>query len=506
VLRLAVIAGVAASLALAAAASGAERPGKIETRIAAIPPGNDVQALGVTPDRRIAVAGTTRFGPSWGWVRAYLPTGVPDAGFGEGGEVRFDADYREVAAMAMQPDGRILVGQTGGPAKLHRLNPDGGRDASFGNGGSVDIDSAATAYARLFEVMLQPDGRILVVSAGPLNGPQPVVLRRYLAGGSPDPSFGTDGQVLLPMAAPILYSSVALQSDGRIVLVAAAGDPPLRIARLSTTGDLDASFGRGGVAPIELGRSRWRAEVRQADGDGWRPLILPGGRIRIPVSFGARASVSRVALVGLTAAGHPDARFGRQGLALGPRRPFAGRSEWPRAAVLDTHGGILVAGGTGSTDDLAGDDASIVRRFRPDGSLDLSFGHRGLVRDTLLGGGASLEQRLAVLDAHTVVLAEQQTTPKYQTWNGGAVHTLHAGYDRDDPSISLVAGCRSLRVRITDLSALDSVVVRADGRVVRRTSRKRLRVRLRAATSRVSVRATDLADNTSTRKVRLPRC
>jgi uncharacterized delta-60 repeat protein len=493
--RLAAIAVVAASLVLPTWASGAERPGSVEARIARIAPGNEVQALGVMPDRRIVVAGTPHFGPPlWSWVRAYLPTGTPDAGFGHEGEVRFDADYGQFVALAVQPDGRILVGQNGSPAKLHRLNPDGSPDASFGSGNTI------------VDIALQPDGRILVVGADPLNGPQPVDVRRYLPDGSPDPSFGSKGQVLIPMGAPPWDASLALQPGGQIVLVVVAGDPALRIARLSADGSLDSSFGRGGVAPIELGRRRWRPDVYPANGDAWRPLILPDGRIRIPVTFGLRAGVSRVGLVGLKATGHADLSFGRQGLALGPRPPLPDVSEWVQAAVRDTHGGILVAGGTGNTDDLAGDDATIVRRFRRDGSLDLSFGRRGLVRDTLLGGGASLQQLMAMLDADTVVLAEQKVTYKYSTWHGGAVSTLHAGYDRGDPKISLTAGCRSLAVSISDLSGMSEVLVRAGRRVIRRTTRKHFRVRLPRDARRVSVRATDLAENSSTRRVRLRRC
>jgi uncharacterized delta-60 repeat protein len=494
---------IVAVLISAGASWAAERPGSIDTQIARIAPGDDVQALGVTPDHRILVAGTSHFGPPSGsWVRAYLPTGAPDAGFGHEGEVRFDAYYGQFVKMAVQPDGRILVGQNGSPAKLHRLNPDGSPDASFGSGGTVDVDFAPTPYAGI-DIAPQPNGRILVVGTDLANDPpQPTDLRRYLPDGSPDPSFGAHGQVLLPTTARPGYSNVALQPDGQIVLVAF----PLRIARLSADGSLDSSFGREGVAPIELGRPRWRADVYPANSDAWRPLILPDGRIRIPVTFGLRAGVSRVGLLGLKATGHADLSFGRQGLALGPRPPLAHVSEWVQAAVRDRHGGILVAGGTGNTDDLAGDDATIVRRFRRDGSLDLSFGRRGLVRDKLLGGGASLEQLMAMLDADTVVVAEQNVTYKYSTWNGGAVSTLHAGYDRGDPKISLTAGCRSLAVSISDLSGMDEVLVRSVRRVIRRTSRKQFRVRLPRDARRVSVRATDLAENSSTRRARLPRC
>ena len=85
---------------------------------------------------------------------------------------------------------------------------------------------------------------------------------------------------------------------------------------------------------------------------------------------------------------------------------------------------------------------------------------------------------------------------RYQSWHGGTIHTLHAGYDRGDPKISLTAGCRSLAVSISDLSGMDEV----------RTALRSFRVRTRRGGSRVSVRATDLAENSSIGRVRLPRC
>jgi hypothetical protein len=167
----------------------------------------------------------------------------------------------------------------------------------------------------------------------------------------------------------------------------------------------------------------------------------------------------------------------------------------------------VIAGSLWSGAELTGDDVGLVRRFRRNGTPDRSFGPRGAARGAVPGGGyPTIEQKLAFLDDDTLVVAEHNYDFKYGTWTAAGLRTLHAGYDRDDPLIALVAGCRSLRVRISDLSALDRVIVRADGRVIRRTSRKRLRVRLPKGTRRLSVRATDLAGNSSIRRLRLRGC
>jgi uncharacterized delta-60 repeat protein len=499
-----VVMAVVVSLAIAAAAMAAagERPGRIGSRVATVGYGEDIQALGTLPTGRIVVAGTLRSGyPMRAFVRAYLPGGWADPSFGQAGEVEFDSEHW-VGDMAVAPDGRIVLAFALGPPRLIRLNPDGSRDASFGSGGVVDADFGSAPF--LEGLALYPDGRIVAVGNPITSDGRAVVVRRFLPDGSPDPSFGDDGRVDLEKGFTV-YAAPALQPDGGIVVAIQGDEAGPRIARISADGRLDSGFGRGGLALLQLGRARWLSQVDPPYGFSWRPLVLPDGRIRIPVGFGAREHGSRLGLVGLTADGDVDRRFGRDGLALGPRPPVSDRDEWPRAAVGDPSGSILVAGSTARGDTLNGDEASVVRRFRPDGTLDRSFGPRGVFRGKL-GTSETLEQELAVLDDDTLVFAEEASITRYQTFGGGTVSTLSAGYDRTDPSMSLVAGCRVARVRVTDLSGIEHVVVRAGARVIRRTARKRFRVRLPSGARRLSVRATDLAGNSSIRRVRLPRC
>jgi uncharacterized delta-60 repeat protein len=390
-----------------------------------------------------------------------------------------------------------------------RLNADGTPDPTFGSGGTREIDFPG-ATDMLSDLLLQPDGRMFVVGT-PFEevSPQKLLhLRRFLPDGLPDPTFGKNGEVDLSTGSPYaLDAKLSLQPDGRIVLVVRSyRDLPVRVARLSVNGQLDSSFGRGGLGEVEFGEPARAGRARTDTRSDWHPIILPDGRIRIPVRFDVlRERPYRMALVGLTVDGHPDLGFGQRGLALGPRPELPG-GESPEMVVRDRRGGLVVGGSLSSGEDFTLDDVGLVRRFLRDGTPDRSFGPRGSARGAVGGAYAVIEQRLAFLDGDTLVVADHTYDGKYGFWGPAAVRTLHAGYDRDDPSISLVAGCRSLRIRISDLSGLDRVVVRADGRVIRRTSRKRLRARLPAGTGRVSVRATDLAGNSSIRRVRLPRC
>jgi uncharacterized delta-60 repeat protein len=498
-LPIAICAGL---LAGAAQATGAERPGSVERKLATIAPGEDVQALAATPDHRILVAGRSAYG-GFMFVRALLSDGSADPGFGSAGEVRLGSEvYDEVAVLAVQPDGRILVGRSRS-STLSRLNRDGSLDPSFGTGGSLDLDfrSGATFF---LTVAVAADGRIVAAST-PQNSPE-VQVRRYLPTGTPDPTFGTHGQTAVVPPHPHFYSTLALQPGGRIVVVTDGGSAGFQIARLADDGTADPGFGSGGVAEVELGRRRWARVLHSPHGLEWRPAILPDGRIRIPVTFGPRNVVSRVGVLGLTVNGHVERRFGRQGLALGPRLAVSEGGEWPRVAVADANGSVLVAGSSASGDDLSGEDATIVRRFRVNGTPDLSFGHRGVMKGTLGSTGGAFEQQLAIFDGDTAVLSEEDWIPKYQSRSGGAISAVTAGYDRDDPSIAVRRACHSISVKITDVSGIQAVVVRAGHTVIRRTHRKHFRVRTPDGARRVSVTARDLAENVSTRRLRLPHC
>jgi uncharacterized delta-60 repeat protein len=510
VFRLALsVAVVVAVLVVAPAASAAERPGFLDERIAYIL-GEKIHALATLRDARILVAGGTQAYPGvHNRMRAFLPDGAPDPGFGGDGTVDLDPETREIVAMKVEPDGQVLLGLRGPQAALMRLNADGTPDPSFGSGGTLEIDFPG-ATDLLSDLLLQPDGRVLVVGT-PFEEVSPQKLlhvRRYLPDGLPDQTFGSNGELELATASPYVQDAkLTRQPDGRIVLVVRSyRDLPVRIARLSVDGQLDGSFGRGGLAAVEFGEPRRAKRARSSFGPDWHPLALPDGRIRIPVSFNVPGKPYHMALVGLTANGHPDLRFGRLGLALGPQPELPG-GESPGMVIRDRRGGLVIAGGLWSGAELTGDDVGLVRRFRRNGTPDRSFGPRGAARGAVPGGGyPTIEQKLAFLDDDTLVVAEHNYDFKYGTWTAAGLRTLHAGYDRDDPLIALVAGCRSLRVRISDLSALDRVIVRADGRVIRRTSRKRLRVRLPKGTRRLSVRATDLAGNSSIRRLRLRGC
>ena len=91
---------------------------------------------------------------------------------------------------------------------------------------------------------VQKDGKI--IAAGGSGGAFALV--RYSTSGKLDASFGKGGKVLTALGST---SAVALQPDGKIVAVVHAGGPVL--VRYTTRGKLDTSFGSDGEVEANLG-------------------------------------------------------------------------------------------------------------------------------------------------------------------------------------------------------------------------------------------------------------
>ena len=121
-------------------------------------------------------------GDDFGHAIARLkPDGSPDAAFDGDGTATLDFGSLADLAFAalLQPDGKIVVAgstQATGDFAVARLNPDGSPDMTFGAAGKATADFGAAAFA--FAMALQPDGRIVV--AGQRTGADDFAIARLL--------------------------------------------------------------------------------------------------------------------------------------------------------------------------------------------------------------------------------------------------------------------------------------------------------------------------------------
>jgi uncharacterized delta-60 repeat protein len=229
-----------------------------------------------------------------------------------------------------------------------------------GGGGKTPNDDFAAAAA------IQPDGRIVVAgeSSSAAQGGR-IALARYNVDGSLDQSFGGDGKVLTVGAADGV-GAVALQSDGKIVVVGDAYDGfnNFALTRYEHNGSLDMTFGAQGTVHVDMDGGA-RAVAIQGDGK-----ILAAGYSSNGIAFD-------FGLVRVGASGALDTTFGSGGKVITYAGGGLGRGATDM--VLQADGKIVVAGG------------SYIVRYNDDGSLDESFGVLGA-----LNTGSYYEQTSAV--------------------------------------------------------------------------------------------------------------
>jgi uncharacterized delta-60 repeat protein len=243
------------------------------------PGASDVlHAVVLQPDGRIVVAGDTPtggLGDTKFVLARYLPDGRLDPTFGQDGIVTTDLGQGIDSArgLVLQPDGRLVTvghGGTGAYPVAVRYLPDGSLDPTFGRGGRVTMAGPMTGA---MAAALQPDGRIVV--AGNANGTNPALaVARLLADGTPDTSFGDDGQVVTAVGWQANADAVIVQSNGRIAVAGAAdigkqrGQFAFLVARYEPDGVPDRSFGRDGVATTDFTPGTDEATALAVDASG----------------------------------------------------------------------------------------------------------------------------------------------------------------------------------------------------------------------------------------------
>ena len=348
------------------------------------------RAVAVQADGRVVAAGFAHTNDSvvsdFALVR-YDPMGALDPTFGTGGQVRtdFGGRFDEALAVAVQPDGKIVVAgsssdATGSDMAVARYTNDGNLDASFDGDGMALVDFGGESSARA--VALQPDGKAVLAGwvAQPVGGGCCVAdfaVARLTSAGALDSSFNGDGQVVtdfLPGADNThdAAQAVLVQADGRIVAagsgVAEGTSVDFAVARYLVDGSLDPTFSNDGRVTSDF--VGYFDEIRDLAVDTGGRLVAGGQSCEFP---GNADEVCDFGLARYASDGTLDRRFGRQGRV---RTDLGGDvGEGIRGVVVQADGRIVAAG------DTAGPGASDVglTRYRSDGRLDRSFGVRGVV-------------------------------------------------------------------------------------------------------------------------------
>jgi uncharacterized delta-60 repeat protein len=216
--------------------------------------------------------------------------------------------YNQPRRLAIQSDGKILVtGKTNESLPIgfavRRYNIDGSIDSKFGEFGS-GMAKIKTLYADATSIALQPDGKILVGGNG-WNGGMCAV--RYETNGFLDETFGNRG-IKTNIASTSGLNQILLQPDGKIVLLGTRGIEDdeeffITVARLVTDGGIDSSFSKYGSVTISEGRSN-TSDLPGAMAIDAKGRILICGATDLPTHYNISKS-SHTAIWGLTNSVNP---------------------------------------------------------------------------------------------------------------------------------------------------------------------------------------------------------
>jgi uncharacterized delta-60 repeat protein len=341
------------------------------------------RAVVVQPNGRVVVAGGGGPASSFCVVRLRAANGTLDPTFGSGGKkvIDFGGEDEGAHAVALQPDGKILLaGDTHLKPAVVRLRVNGTLDPSFENDGKKAFSWGA--IGRITAVVVAPNGKILL---GGFSGPEggDIKVARLNANGLLDKTFGTGGIAAVDFGGTEFGEAMARQADGRILVAGRADAGGAIVARLRATGALDPDFGAGGRVTLPGG------------GSANAVLVQPDRRI---VVAGNASGSGAMTVTRLMPGGSLDTGFGTNGTTA---IDFGALADLAGGAVLQPDGRIVVAGYTQATEDVA------VARLTPGGALDPSFGAGG--KATVDFGVATFGNAVALAPNGRIVVAGQKS-------------------------------------------------------------------------------------------------
>jgi len=298
-----------------------------------------------------------------GMIARRLSNGTLDATYHNNGYSDMVSMY--LGSAAMQSDGKIVLAgapnQTSG-IMLARYNIDGTLDPTFGQGG-ITITTIANSWF-LNTIVITPSGNIVVAGNSSPNGHTEFTLARYSSSGALDATFGSQGIVTTDFnGLPTSIISLALQPDGMIIAggtVPTNGNGDFALARYTANGSLDPTFNSTGIVTSDFGSLDILNSVAVSS-DG---RIYAGGLSSDGVAY------NHFRIARYNPDGSPDLSFNG-----GSVFPAAGNSNDNLFAMKIQADGKIVAAGT-TTPASGNQDLQLVR-VNTDGTIDNGFGNSG---------------------------------------------------------------------------------------------------------------------------------
>ena len=359
----------------------------------------DMRSVALQSDGKILAVGSRTTGTITTTLVRYNANGSLDTSFDGDGKLSssgfFGTSSGGAGAVLALPDGKIMLAGNGSSStySLARLNADGSFDTTFSDDGKI---TGLTGVSFVADAVLQPDGKILIAGLSTFGW----TLARHNPDGSLDTTFDTDGVASTFVASGATLSNMALQADGKIVLVGTANSN-IALARFNANGSLDTSFDTDG---------KLLTDFAPGNEGGGGVLVQADGKI-VVAGFAFNGPNDDFALARYNADGTLDTTFDDDGKVL---TDFAGGNDQAVRVLQQADGRYLVVG----TATLANQDQAVAR-YNANGSLDLFYGTRANTLDAT--PTYNQDAPAVVLDANVRVYdPDLATTGNY----GGATLTL----------------------------------------------------------------------------------
>ncbi len=370
----------------------------------------------------VAVAAPGDFDPAYGLAPGY--TVLDFGGLDANRDVLIDAGGRAVVA-ATADSGSTQT------AYLMRYTTSGALDTSFGVGGkAIPAVVPATYYG---DVHLTRVGSNLYLIAADNTGYD---LWAFNANGAPITSFGVNGRAHVALTQTYPVFGVVVQ-NGALLLATGALNPATNVrefvlARVTTAGQLDTTFGVGGLSwsrvysgPTAINRL---TDVKlQADGK-----IIAAGRM------GSGSNAQNFVAARYLANGAVDTTFSGSGFA----EVSVSAVDYGRRVAVQADGRVLVGGISCDIDGsgMVTNCQPRVLRFLSNGVLDTSYGSNGVFAITYNYGATALDLELdgagralmvgdmQMLGGQTVAYVLRLTTTGQRDTSFAGVGTKRASY------------------------------------------------------------------------------
>jgi len=405
-------------------------------------------------------------------IRECLSGGLLDPTFNGTGSLLSDK-FSTGSAVAVQADSKtVIVGNNA----VTRLKVDGSIDTTFGGGdGQATLDiGVRSTYA--FDVLIQPDGKILVCGQAFTNkssaNESEYFVARLTAAGALDTSFGKKGVFEWnPRAGRESANGMARLADGSIV-VGGSSDFGYGFTafKLTSAGARVTSFGTNGEFSYNFGGRGGGTNALAIAPNG--SIVLAGGTHQ-----GSLNGRDIGAIVTLTSAGSLDTTFN----GTGTLEMLQAGMAWSGFSDVAIQGSRLIVGGTYATSvpDLPDGGFAprygIVSAYGLTGAPDMSFGAGGSFTSDAVGWNVSVkvaaDSSIVVGGSQTYGLFDSSGNPLFDengtrvTRTEGAVAHLTAGGVLDTTFGTAGTGVVSIQLG-PDYTEMGGLALAPDGRIV----------------------------------------